>query len=193
MDDTSRTGRLTDEEFGELGKSLGLLVHNVMRARHDNPEAGAISVLSTLAKCGPVRSSELAQTLFLDLSTVSRHVQNLERSGYVEKVADPTDGRAMTLHLTPEGKDHIEHFWRRRTEMMRDGLSHWDAADLRTFAELLGRYAEDFVAIIAKNPKPQHGAPLAAENPNVAENLSTAEHTVTAEDMNTAQKTESHP
>jgi DNA-binding MarR family transcriptional regulator len=150
MDDNSRTGPLTDEEFGALGKTLGTLIHYVMRARQDNAEAGMTSVLSVLAKCGPIRASEVAQLLFLDLSTVSRHVQNLERAGYVEKVADPTDRRAMTLHLTGEGKDHVEQIWERRIATMRENLSHWDPADLRKLTELLSRYSEDFATIVTK-------------------------------------------
>src|SRR5258708_7240883 len=137
MNDDSRTGPLADEEFAQLGKTLGTLIHYVMRARQDNPEAGMTSVLSLLAKCGPIRASEVAQLLFLDLSTVSRHVQNRDRAGSVEKVADPKDRRAMTLHLTAEGKDHVEQLWQSRTALMREGLSHWDPADLRKLTELL--------------------------------------------------------
>ena len=151
MNDTSHTGPLTDEEFGELGRSMGTLLHLIMRARQDNAEAGMTSVLSVLAKCGPIRASEVAHLLFLDLSTVSRHVQNLERAGYLEKVADPKDRRAMTLHLTVEGKDYVEEIWRRRTALMREGLSHWDPADLRTFKDLLARYGEDFAEITTKS------------------------------------------
>ncbi len=149
-DDSRPAGQLTDDEFGELGKTLGSLIQVVMRARHESADAGTIAVLSVLAKCGPIRASEAAQTLFLDLSTVSRHVQTLERAGYVEKVADPTDRRAMTLHLTPEGKEHIAQIWERRIAQMREGLSHWDPAELRQLTELLRRYGEDFSAIVAK-------------------------------------------
>ena len=160
MDDSSRTGPLADQEFAELGKTLGTLIHYVMRARQDNPDAGMTSVLSILAKCGPIRASEVAQLLFLDLSTVSRHVQNLERAGYVEKVTDPKDRRAQTLHLTAEGKDHVEQIWTNRTATMREGLSHWDPADLRKLTELLSRYTDDFAAIITKgieeNRQEQH-------------------------------------
>ena len=120
-----------------------------MRARQDT-EAGTISVLSMLAKCGPARASDLAKALMLDLSTVSRHVQSLERAGFVEKTPDATDRRATNLDLTPAGKDEIERIWRRRIDMMRDGLSHWDPEELRTFSRLLSRYSEDFTAIIAK-------------------------------------------
>jgi DNA-binding MarR family transcriptional regulator len=143
-------GALTDDEFRELGRTMGTLVHRILRLRSDN-EMGTISVLSTLTKCGPARASDLARDLVLDLSTVSRHVQSLEKSGLVEKAADPTDRRAMTLHVTAEGKDYIERLWDRKLAQMREGLAHWEPEDLRTLTRLMGRYAEDYLAIAAKH------------------------------------------
>lgn len=140
---------LTDEEFRDLGKAVGTLIHRVMRLRQDSDQ-GTVTVLSMLAKCGPVRASDLAHDLTLDLSTVSRHVQALERTGYIEKVPDPTDRRAMTLHVTAEGKDHVEQLWERRILQMREGLENWDPAELRTLSRLLGRYADDFQALIGR-------------------------------------------
>ncbi len=35
--------------------------------------------------------------------------------------------------------------------MMREGLSHWDPADLRRLTELLSRYSEDFAALTTKH------------------------------------------
>jgi DNA-binding MarR family transcriptional regulator len=157
MTNDSRSGPLSDEEFSELGKTVGQLFHRIMRARQDSAEMGTISVLSLLAKCGPSRASDLAKELMLDLSTVSRHTQGLERSGYIEKIADPTDRRAMTLHLTAEGKAYIEQIWRNRLELMREGLDHWDPQDLRTLSTLLSRYTEDFMAIMSKHSEDKHG------------------------------------
>jgi DNA-binding MarR family transcriptional regulator len=148
---------LTDDELTGLGKTLGTLLHRLTRARQDNADVGTVSVLSILAKCGPMRASDLARELLLDLSTVSRHAQSLERSGLIEKVADPTDRRAMTLHLTGDGKGHIEEVWERRLELMREGLAHWDPDDLRTLSRLLARYAEDFNSIIARTYEEKHG------------------------------------
>lgn len=147
---------LTDDELRALGKTLGTLVQYVMRDRQENPEAGAMSVMSVIARRGPCRVGEVAHLLSLDLSTVSRHVQNLERTGYVEKASDPNDRRATTLSLTHEGAAHIEQFWTRRTAQMRDGLSHWDPEDLRTLKALLARYTEDLSALTPKAPDDKH-------------------------------------
>ena len=124
---------------------MGMLFQRIMRSRRE-PEGGQLAALSMLAKCGPVRSSDLAKELFLDQSTVSRHVAHLEADGLVEKVADPNDGRATQLHLTDLGQKHIHDFWHKRIDAMREGFEHWDPADLRTLGLLMNRYVEDFAA-----------------------------------------------
>jgi DNA-binding MarR family transcriptional regulator len=60
--------------------------------------------LETLVQYGPMRLSALAERLFLDKSTTSRVVGTLVRKGYVEQRADASDGRATTVHATPQGK-----------------------------------------------------------------------------------------
>ena len=151
---------LSDEEYRELGRTIGMLFRGIMRARKE-PEGGQISVLMMLSKCGPVRSSDLAKELFLDQSTVSRHVAHLEADGLVEKVADPTDRRATKLHLTELGHKNVQDFWRQRTEAMREGFEHWDPEELRTLSRLIARYVDDFSAMLAKNaakdPESQNG------------------------------------
>ncbi|NUR61560.1 MAG: winged helix-turn-helix transcriptional regulator [Catenulispora sp.] len=145
---------LSDEEYSELGKTIGMLFRGIMRARKE-PEGGQISALMMLSKCGPVRSSDLAKELFLDQSTISRHVAHLEADGLVEKVADPTDRRATQLHLTELGRQHVQDFWHKRIEAMREGFEHWDPEELRTLSRLMTRYVEDFSAMVAKNNEPQ--------------------------------------
>jgi DNA-binding MarR family transcriptional regulator len=147
---------LSDEEYSELGKTIGMLFQRIMRARKE-PEGGQASVLAMLGKCGPIRTSDLAKELFLDQSTVSRHIAHLEADGLVEKVADPEDRRATQLHLTELGHKHVQDFWHKRIEAMREGLGHWDPEDLRTLKRLMGRYVEDFGAIIANSHEQKNG------------------------------------
>ena len=147
---------LSDQEYTELAKTMGMLFQRIMRSRKE-PEGGQIAALGMLSRCGPVRSSDLAKELFLDQSTVSRHVAHLEAGGLVEKVADPSDRRATQLHVTDLGHKHIEDFWQKRIDAMREGFEHWDPQDLRTLTRLMARYVEDFSAIVAKNHDSKSG------------------------------------
>lgn len=160
------SGPLSDEEYSELGKTMGMLFQRIMRSRRE-PEGGQVAALAMLAKCGPIRSSDLAKELFLDQSTVSRHVAHLEADGLVEKVADPSDRRATELHLTDLGQKHMRDFWHKRIDAMREGFEHWDPEDLRTLARLMTRYVEDFSAIVAKRTESKSG--LTTEDGNVHE------------------------
>lgn len=60
--------------------------------------------LETLVKQGPLRLQSLAQEMFLDKSTASRVVDSLERKGYVTRVADAADRRAVQLAPTAKGR-----------------------------------------------------------------------------------------
>jgi DNA-binding MarR family transcriptional regulator len=59
--------------------------------------------LMELARGGGMTQSELGLRLRLEKSTVSRLVGNLVVRGWLERERDPSDGRAMHLHLTERG------------------------------------------------------------------------------------------
>ena len=60
--------------------------------------------LEMLVEHGPMRSSALAERLFLDKSTTSRVAATLVKKGYVGQRADDADGRATALQVTPAGR-----------------------------------------------------------------------------------------
>ena len=51
-----------------------------------------------------MRLNALADRLFLDKSTSSRVIGALLRKGYVERLADLKDARAISLRVTPRGR-----------------------------------------------------------------------------------------
>lgn len=60
--------------------------------------------LEELVLHGPQRLKALAARLRLDKSTASRVVAALERKGYVARLADADDGRAIALTTTTSGR-----------------------------------------------------------------------------------------
>lgn len=60
--------------------------------------------LETLVKQGPLRLQALAQVMFLDKSTASRIVDSLERKGYITRMEDAADRRAVQLEPTVAGR-----------------------------------------------------------------------------------------
>lgn len=121
---------------------------SVLRRRlPGRPEDGAAtSLVSTLARIGPVRATELAEHACLDRSTVSRHLRRLEESGYVERRPDPEDGRAALLRASPAGLAHSAAHFAGTVATLEAALSSWPAADVTALAALLRRLAHDLEA-----------------------------------------------
>jgi DNA-binding MarR family transcriptional regulator len=104
-------------------------------------------VLRAVAESEPVRTTALALHVGVDPSTMSRHVSVLDRAGYVTRAADPDDGRAQAVSLTPAGRDVMEKARAARHDLITDALAEWDDADRTHLARLLGRLADDFLRV----------------------------------------------
>lgn len=63
-----------------------------------------LSVLDTLAVSGPKRLTELVKTEQISQPGLTQLVTRLERDGLVERRPDPTDGRAVLVHITDRGR-----------------------------------------------------------------------------------------
>ncbi|WP_447802024.1 MarR family winged helix-turn-helix transcriptional regulator [Pseudomonas serbica] len=61
--------------------------------------------IETLVKRGRLRLQSLAEEMFLDKSTASRVVDTLERKGYVSRVEDSEDRRAVQVEVTESGHE----------------------------------------------------------------------------------------
>ncbi|MFH9721413.1 MarR family winged helix-turn-helix transcriptional regulator [Streptomyces sp. NPDC017254] len=92
---------------------------------------------------GPVRQSELIQSLGLDASTVTKMLQRLEQCGHVHRGPDPADRRAVLVEATDDGRalrTGVEGVWSDLERLSLDGLAPEDRAEL---ARLLGLVAEN--------------------------------------------------
>lgn len=110
-------------------------------------DMAAVGLLFTLVRCGPSRQGELAELSLLDPSTVSRHVAQLARAGYVQRRPDPQDGRAVQLVATAEGERVALELGARRQGVIREALGGWAPADARRLVELLRRLNDDLDTI----------------------------------------------
>ncbi len=67
-----------------------------------------LSVLHTLATRGPKRLGELTADEQVTQSAITQMVTKLEREGLVERLPDPSDGRAVIVRITPDGAAIVE-------------------------------------------------------------------------------------
>jgi DNA-binding MarR family transcriptional regulator len=104
----------------------------------------AISVLAALNAGNGLRLTELAERTDLEMALVSREVRALEADGYVRRAADPRDGRASRVDLTPKGRRAYESYRQATDEIIAETFTQWTAKDLTALATLLERVATDF-------------------------------------------------
>ena len=105
-------------------------------------DRSAIAILDMLARHGAMRTSELAERLGLDRSTISRQVSAATTMGYVAKTSDSSDARAALVSLTDEGKrvrQRLAHAWH---SIAMELVSDWNYEDQRETARLLTKLAE---------------------------------------------------
>ena len=132
---TVSTTRVVDSVL-HTAMSIGRLMRQ--RVAGDGLEPATYWVLKHLAPAS-MRITELATSIQLDTSTVSRHVTQLERAGLVGRSQDPDDGRAQRIGLTEEGRAQLEASLDRRRSALAASFEGWDPADVAELDRLLGR------------------------------------------------------
>jgi DNA-binding MarR family transcriptional regulator len=105
-------------------------------------ERSTYLLLRRLAERGPIRLSDLAADLGLDVSTVSRQVTRLTERRLVRRHADPLDGRAGQLELSARGRDLLQRVRRGRHMWLADAVGDWSETDRVRLAQLLDRLAD---------------------------------------------------
>ncbi len=86
-----------------------------------------------------MRSSEIAASLAIDISTVSRQIKQLEHVGLVQREPDSNDARAALISLTPRGEDIVEQLLKKRKDKVRYALEGWAIDDRECLVRLLDK------------------------------------------------------
>lgn len=89
------------------------------------------------------RLKDLAQSMDLDQSTVSRHVNQLENLDLVKKQNDETDLRSCLVTLTAKGKNLLRAIECHRRALLKEAIKSWPKSDRETFGYLLDRLSTD--------------------------------------------------
>lgn len=146
---TASNEEARSEAMRMLEHEIGLLLRRVRkgigeRATGVHPELSSTSftLLVTLAETGPKRAADLADIFALDKGTVSRLVHQLVDLGLVERVPDPSDGRASILGITEDAVRRLSAMREERFQEFDARLASWDPDEIRDLAERLVRFNE---------------------------------------------------
>lgn len=135
-----------------LGRVFGQFARLIARRQALDPKAmprtdyALLAVLEHCSHEAGVRISKLATTQGHDISTISRRVTHLEAHKLIERLPDPSDGRACTVRLTALGHVALNEERQARTGMLGQILGDWPQDDLVALDRLLTRLSDDLAA-----------------------------------------------
>jgi DNA-binding MarR family transcriptional regulator len=114
--------------------------------RHALSEIGAQSLpaLAAVHQHGPLRVSDIAGRLAVDLSVASRQVRSLVDAGHLRREADLTDRRAQLVAITASGEALLEDAHARMVGAFERVVEGWDADDVTHLTAGLTRLREGF-------------------------------------------------
>ena len=133
-------------------RGFGFLVRDVSRLNARNFERHASGLGLTLAQCRALcyverfegaSQARLAEWSDTDPMTLGRVLQRMEADGYIERRADPNDGRAHCLYLTPKASPVLERIWRLADLSLGEALSGLQAFERRQLMSLLSRVRDN--------------------------------------------------
>lgn len=118
-------------------------VHAMLRkqARVELDRAGAAVLYKLVSEGENIRLCDLADRVGVDSPAITRKVKQLEAEGFLNRQADPDDGRASRLTLTRAGRSAIERLLQARRRWIQALLSSWPNEDKEMLAHLLQRFA----------------------------------------------------
>jgi DNA-binding MarR family transcriptional regulator len=97
------------------------------------------AVLAALEEYGELSQADLGRRLSLDRNNVNGIVTRLERTGLIERGADPSDRRRNIVVITEAGLAHLGRLQALATEVQDELLATLDAADREHLRALLAK------------------------------------------------------
>ena len=118
------TGPLIDSLLGTSRVLVALAAQSL--AQHD-PDVTLVQfrTLVVLASRGPQRTTDLADTLGIAPSTVTRMCDRLARKGLVQRFRRAADRRATWVGLTESGQDLVGQVMGNRRTAIATAISGW--------------------------------------------------------------------
>jgi DNA-binding MarR family transcriptional regulator len=131
---------VNDEDRRDTAARLAMVTGRLnrrLRSAGGGLSHGLLSALSTLAKQGPLRLSELSQLELVSAPSTTRLVAELESKGLVSRQTDPDDGRAYLISVTPAGEEALSSTRSRRAQTLTDLMTKLSDAQRASITEAM--------------------------------------------------------
>jgi DNA-binding MarR family transcriptional regulator len=122
---------MTSNELGhQLRLTVMRLARRVRAERADNAMSdGKLSVLALLANEGPQTLGSLSEHERVTPPSMNRTINALVEAALVTRVADPSDGRKVSIDVSPDGLRVVKETRRKRDVWFASRLAQLDDAE----------------------------------------------------------------
>lgn len=144
MSETPEPLSAEQQQLLEIGYDLADVTRLIRAAFDQRMRAVGLTgaawrVISSLNRVDGQTQASLAQRLEISRVAVGESVDRLEKSGHVERKADPADRRVWRLHLTPLSKELLPMMFATSAELHADCFRDLTPEDLAHLKVTLGR------------------------------------------------------
>jgi DNA-binding MarR family transcriptional regulator len=146
----SKTAKISDKT------AFGFLINDITRMLRKHFDRRAVRfeltraqwrALKRISYSEGLRQAELAEQLEMEPIAIGRVIDRLEKAGYVERRADPSDRRAWRLHLTARAHAVVDDMEDISTELFRDAQKGISAADMKAVMATLSVMKQNLAAL----------------------------------------------
>jgi DNA-binding MarR family transcriptional regulator len=138
--------------------NFGYLLHDVTRQLRKHFDRRATRLELTRAQWRALKSirrqeglsqTELAEYLDMEPIPVGRVIDRLEKTGFIERRADPGDRRRWRLYLLPKAHAVVEEMEVIADGLWNDALAGIDRNDFETLLRVLAQIKDNLTALDA--------------------------------------------
>jgi DNA-binding MarR family transcriptional regulator len=124
------------------GASMQALRERIYEGDEGLIDLGLADALEVIHLAGPCRMRDVAEALRVDPSTATRTVDRLVRHGYVARVSDPDDARAVLVRVTDRGERLRTRVRDQARRALTTILEDFTDEEADTLAALMSRLVE---------------------------------------------------
>tara|TARA_R100001143_G_scaffold63590_1_gene72954 strand:- start:22112 stop:22558 length:447 start_codon:yes stop_codon:yes gene_type:complete len=101
-----------------------------------NLTVSQFGTLEVLHHLGPLNQRSIGEKLLKSGGNITMVIDNLEKQGYVVRKKDPSDRRAVLIHLTKKGETFIGKFFPKHLDRIKEEFSVLSEEEKKTLADI---------------------------------------------------------
>ena len=129
----------SDRDVEEFTGAVMALVEVIRRGQSRAFNTEQVAVMQLLAAGDPLPPSEIAAALSVPRSSITRRIQELQRTGKVEIRPSASDGRSYRVRLTLAGRAELDALAAKGRDLFAAWISDWTSEEIHTFTALARR------------------------------------------------------